>query len=280
MRPDHPVSLPAPAPIPGPPDEGDRAAVLEARVSVSLARLRAMVPGLVAALVAFGLYLVLAAGGAEARSGWHRRAGAINLMLAALLAAAWAAAWTGRRTPGVAAGWRRHVPTATAAALLPGAAWQAASDLEVSSSLLPWIIACLGVAVVLRLGFREAAIAYLAGTAALVVGVRHFQPDPTLMAHTVLNGTFLAALFTGLAYAITAAHDRQVVAARTIARQGAELRELRGFLRVCACCGKVRNEVEEWEPLPRYLSRHSSAVFSHGLCAPCLEERYPERPGG
>lgn len=258
------------------PDEADRAAVLEARAAVSLARLRAIGPGLALAAAAFGVFLVLTASTAGARSTWHTRAGSINLVLGTLLAAACAAAWSGRRDPAVAAGWRRIVPAITATSMLVIAAWHAASDLEVSSSLLPWIIACLGVAVVLRLSFREAAAAYLAGTLALVAGIRHFQADPSVVLHTVLNGAFLAALFTGLASSLTAAHDRQVIAARTIARQRAELHELRGFLRVCACCGKVRNEVDEWEPLPRYLGRHSQAVFSHGLCAPCLEERYPE----
>ncbi len=58
-----------------------------------------------------------------------------------------------------------------------------------------------------------------------------------------------------------------------------ELRQLRGLLSVCAHCKRIRNEQGQWEPMESYLSHHSQADFSHGLCPDCLKAHYPELGG-
>ena len=56
----------------------------------------------------------------------------------------------------------------------------------------------------------------------------------------------------------------------------AEVRQLRGFLPICSYCKKIRNDSNYWEQLESYISRHSSAVFSHGICPECMTKAIAE----
>ncbi len=57
----------------------------------------------------------------------------------------------------------------------------------------------------------------------------------------------------------------------------AEVRTLRGFLPICAWCKKIRTEAGDWSELVSYISKHSDASFSHGICPDCLPKlRSPE----
>jgi PAS domain S-box-containing protein len=47
-----------------------------------------------------------------------------------------------------------------------------------------------------------------------------------------------------------------------------------GVLPICCVCKKIRDEQGEWEKLETYISRHSKADFSHGLCPDCLKVAY------
>ena len=51
---------------------------------------------------------------------------------------------------------------------------------------------------------------------------------------------------------------------------------LEGLLPVCSFCKKIRNEKGDWEKMEKYITEHSEAEFSHGLCPECLREHYPE----
>lgn len=62
----------------------------------------------------------------------------------------------------------------------------------------------------------------------------------------------------------------------TLARSLDEIRVLRGILPICAACKKVRNEAGYWEQVEAYITTHSEAMFSHGLCPDCLEQLYPQ----
>lgn len=51
---------------------------------------------------------------------------------------------------------------------------------------------------------------------------------------------------------------------------------LEGILPICASCKRIRNEKGEYEQIEKYVSEHSEASFSHGLCSECAEKLYPE----
>jgi hypothetical protein len=46
-------------------------------------------------------------------------------------------------------------------------------------------------------------------------------------------------------------------------------RELTALLTICAWCKKMRDEEGRWQQLERYISLHSDAEFTHGLCEEC-----------
>jgi hypothetical protein len=59
----------------------------------------------------------------------------------------------------------------------------------------------------------------------------------------------------------------------------AELDLLRGILPTCAGCKRVRTEEGRWEEIEAYVTKHSAAQFSHGLCPQCVDRLYPDFKG-
>jgi CheY-like chemotaxis protein len=55
-----------------------------------------------------------------------------------------------------------------------------------------------------------------------------------------------------------------------------EIRTLRGFLPTCAHCKKIRDEQGTWHGLETYITEHSEAQFSHGLCPDCIPTYFPD----
>ena len=51
-----------------------------------------------------------------------------------------------------------------------------------------------------------------------------------------------------------------------------EVKTLRGLLPICAWCKKIRTESGEWADLESYVTEHSEAQFSHGVCSDCVSK--------
>jgi PAS domain S-box-containing protein len=51
---------------------------------------------------------------------------------------------------------------------------------------------------------------------------------------------------------------------------------LSGFLPICASCKKIRDDRGYWNQIESYITEHSNAVFSHGICPDCKKRLYPE----
>lgn len=58
------------------------------------------------------------------------------------------------------------------------------------------------------------------------------------------------------------------------AAQEAEINNLQGLLPICMGCKKIRDDSGYWNQLEAYISRHSQAEFSHGICPECAVEMY------
>lgn len=56
----------------------------------------------------------------------------------------------------------------------------------------------------------------------------------------------------------------------------ARIRKLEGILPICAHCKRIRDEKGRWNQLERYITDHSEAVFSHGVCPECARQYYAE----
>lgn len=63
---------------------------------------------------------------------------------------------------------------------------------------------------------------------------------------------------------------------RELQDQMNEVKMLSGLLPICAHCKKIRDDAGYWNQLEGYISKHSEATFSHGICPECVEELYPE----
>lgn len=42
-------------------------------------------------------------------------------------------------------------------------------------------------------------------------------------------------------------------------------------------CKKIRDDSGYWSQLEIYISEHSEAEFSHGICPECIKKLYPEQ---
>jgi PAS domain S-box-containing protein len=68
---------------------------------------------------------------------------------------------------------------------------------------------------------------------------------------------------------------RQTLAERDAALE--HVRLLSGLLPICAGCKKIRDDEGNWHQIESYISEHSQARFSHGMCPACGKQYYDER---
>ncbi len=52
----------------------------------------------------------------------------------------------------------------------------------------------------------------------------------------------------------------------------AQIKQLSGLLPICAKCKKIRDKQGDWVPMESYISSHSEASFTHGLCSDCVKD--------
>jgi DNA-binding response OmpR family regulator len=53
-----------------------------------------------------------------------------------------------------------------------------------------------------------------------------------------------------------------------------QVKTLQGLIPICMHCHKIRNDQQNWERLEMYISEHTDAEFSHGLCPECMKKYY------
>jgi PAS domain S-box-containing protein len=56
----------------------------------------------------------------------------------------------------------------------------------------------------------------------------------------------------------------------------AQVKQLSGLLPICSGCKKIRDDRGYWQQIEHYISEHSEADFTHGLCPDCLRKIYPD----
>ncbi|MFO7891241.1 MAG: PAS domain S-box protein [bacterium] len=56
----------------------------------------------------------------------------------------------------------------------------------------------------------------------------------------------------------------------------AKIKTLKGLLPICASCKKIRDDDGYWQQVETYITNHSEAYFSHGICPECQKELYPD----
>lgn len=54
----------------------------------------------------------------------------------------------------------------------------------------------------------------------------------------------------------------------------AKVKQLEGVIPICMHCKNIRNDKESWQQLETYISAHTDAMFSHGICPSCMDKYY------
>ena len=55
-----------------------------------------------------------------------------------------------------------------------------------------------------------------------------------------------------------------------------EIQTLEGVIPICMHCKGIRDDEGSWSRLEEYITQHSDAQFSHGICDDCLKKHYPD----
>lgn len=78
-------------------------------------------------------------------------------------------------------------------------------------------------------------------------------------------------------------NDEMVALSRELQRKNTELRKaqenikvLSGMIPICASCKRIRSDTGYWSQVEEYITLHSEAVFSHGMCPDCMRRLYPD----
>jgi hypothetical protein len=61
---------------------------------------------------------------------------------------------------------------------------------------------------------------------------------------------------------------------RELARTLVGIKLLNGLLPICCACKKIRDDTGGWNVIESYISQHSEARFTHGLCPDCEQQLY------
>jgi phosphoserine phosphatase RsbU/P len=66
---------------------------------------------------------------------------------------------------------------------------------------------------------------------------------------------------------------QQRVADRVAELQAAlsQVKRLTGLLPICSYCKRIRGDQDYWEQVESYITQHSEAQFSHGICPECFD---------
>jgi CheY-like chemotaxis protein len=55
-----------------------------------------------------------------------------------------------------------------------------------------------------------------------------------------------------------------------------QIKILSGIIPICAGCKKIRDDAGYWQQVEMYISKHSEAKFTHGICPECEKRLYAE----
>jgi hypothetical protein len=88
-------------------------------------------------------------------------------------------------------------------------------------------------------------------------------PKPWALTESVINTTVIMLTLALISFLIY-----------NIRRQSARIKILEGYLPICAFCKKIRTTEQKWEQMESYITRHSQAEFSHGVCPECAQKHY------
>ena len=124
-----------------------------------------------------------------------------------------------------------------------------------------------------------------------IISVFHFSgghSPPANLDHEILKAFSVSMLPWSLAFMILSAllgmfwgkikqtDKEKSEAIKELHKALEEVKTLSGFLPICAACKKIRDDKGYWNQIEAYISEHSEAEFSHGICPECAKKLYPD----
>ncbi|MBW1712554.1 MAG: PAS domain S-box protein [Deltaproteobacteria bacterium] len=85
-------------------------------------------------------------------------------------------------------------------------------------------------------------------------------------------------LWNGVAIDITARKEAEKAREKFVSELEeafTKVKQLSGLLPICASCKKIRDDQGYWKQLEEFISDHSEAEFTHGICPECAKKLYP-----
>jgi len=70
--------------------------------------------------------------------------------------------------------------------------------------------------------------------------------------------------------------ERIVIRVADLQEALAAIKTLHGILPICSSCKKIRDDKGAWTQMEAYITEHTDAEFSHGICSECAQKLYPE----
>jgi hypothetical protein len=172
---------------------------------------------------------------------------------------------------------QRNAPTIIAVSSFLLACTAAADYLSgVRLSLAPLYLIPIAI-VALRLS-RTATITISLVAGAMWMFLDFLSPGELTWWEDVWNVTMRSGVFIlfGLVLArIKADHLREVRLTSDLQAALLEVKQLSGLLPICAWCKRIRDDDGEWESIETYITDHSGADFTHGICPECAQRVHP-----
>ena len=82
-----------------------------------------------------------------------------------------------------------------------------------------------------------------------------------------------------MANKITAEYEKEREINEKLEASLKEIKMLQGILPICAWCKRIRDDKGYWNQVEAYITAHSEAQFSHGICPECAKKMYSEIAG-
>ncbi len=55
-----------------------------------------------------------------------------------------------------------------------------------------------------------------------------------------------------------------------------QIQTLEGIIPICSYCKNIRDDEGYWKRIEEYMTKHSRAKFSHGICPDCMKKHFPD----
>jgi hypothetical protein len=122
-----------------------------------------------------------------------------------------------------------------------------------------------------RLGVAVASISVFVWFGADMMSGHGFAHPLIPLWNTLMRLSFFLIVVTLLSR-LKRSYEEQMRIARELQESLAKVKILSGLIPICAWCKKVRDDQGYWQQVELYITEHSDASFTHGICQECHDK--------